>query len=57
MKENEFKKLPKGNYKAVIKSKFKKGHLELSHALIKGSSKKKFSLVAMFVIPLWQIMN
>ena len=41
MKENEFKKLPKGNYKAVIKSKFKKGHLELSHALIKGSSKKE----------------
>jgi len=41
MEEKEFKKLPEGKYRAYIDSDFKKGHLELSHALIKGSSKKE----------------
>lgn len=41
MSENEKKKLPDGKYKVFIDSKFKKGSLELSHALIKGRSKKE----------------
>ena len=41
MKEEEFRKLPEGKYRAYIDSDFKKGHLELSHAILKGSSKKE----------------
>lgn len=38
----ERKKLKPGNYKAVIKSKFKKGNLLLGEKILKGSSKKDF---------------
>ncbi len=41
MSENEKKKLPDGKYKVFIDSKFKKGFLDISHALIKGKSKKE----------------
>tara|TARA_B100000035_G_C21013580_1_gene560766 strand:+ start:633 stop:1919 length:1287 start_codon:yes stop_codon:yes gene_type:complete len=41
MSEIEKKKLPKGKYLAKIDSVFKKGFLEMSHAVIKGKSKKE----------------
>ena len=41
LSENEKKKLPNGNYKVFIDSKLKKGNLELSHAILKGKSKKE----------------
>ncbi len=41
MSENDKKKLPKGNYRAVIDSSFKKGFMEMTHAVIKGKSKKE----------------
>ena len=41
MKYSEYTKLPKGNYKVYVSSKFKKGNLDLSHALIKGETKKE----------------
>ena len=41
MSENEKKKLPKGNYRVVIKSSFKKGFMEMAHAVIKGKSNKE----------------
>ena len=41
MSENEKKKLPEGNYRAVIDSSFKKGFMEMTHAVIKGKSKKE----------------
>ena len=41
MSEKQKKKLPNGKYKVFIDSKFSKGYLELSHALIKGRSKKE----------------
>ena len=39
--ENKKKKLKEGLYKVYIDSSFKKGHLDCSHALIKGKSKKE----------------
>jgi aminopeptidase-like protein len=39
--DNQKKKLPNGNYKVFIDSSFKKGFLELSHALYKGLSEKE----------------
>lgn len=41
MSENEFKKLPSGNYDVLIDSNFKKGAMELMHAKLKGQSKKE----------------
>ena len=43
----------KENIKLKIESSFTDEYLELSHALLKGEEKKKFSLVHMFVIHLW----
>ena len=41
LSEKQKKKLPNGSYKVFIDSDFKKGNLELSHAIFKGSSKKE----------------
>jgi len=41
MSKNEKKKLPKGVYKVFIDSSLKKGNLNMSHAVLKGSSKKE----------------
>ena len=41
LSENKKKKLPNGNYKVFIDSDFKKGNLELSHAIFKGTSRKE----------------
>ena len=41
LSENEKKKLNKKKYKVFINSKFKKGTLDLSHALFTGKSKKE----------------
>jgi len=41
MSEKNKKKLPEGNYKVFIDSELKNGTLDLSHALIKGKSKKE----------------
>jgi aminopeptidase-like protein len=41
MSVNDKKKLPNGNYKVIIKSRLSKGSLEMSHAVIKGKSKKE----------------
>ncbi len=41
MKESDKLKMKKGKYKVFIDSSLKKGNLELSHALIKGKSKKE----------------
>lgn len=41
MSENAKKKLPNGKYKVVINSSFKKGTLDISHAVIKGMQKKE----------------
>tara|TARA_B100000686_G_C16786186_1_gene975412 strand:- start:197 stop:1489 length:1293 start_codon:yes stop_codon:yes gene_type:complete len=42
LEHNKRKKLKKGKYKVVIKSKFKKGSLTIGEILIKGKSKKEF---------------
>ena len=42
MSEKNKKKLPKGKFRVFIDSKFKKGSLDLSHAIIKGKSSKEF---------------
>jgi aminopeptidase-like protein len=39
--ENQIKKLPSGKYKVYINSNLHKGHLDISHALLKGKSKKE----------------
>ncbi len=39
---NKYKKLKKGNYKIVIKSKFKKSYLIVGEKKLKGTSKKTF---------------
>ena len=57
LSENEKNTLPQGKYKAYINSRFEKSHLEIAEAVIKENQKKKFYLVAIFAIPLWQIMN
>ncbi len=41
MKDSIKSKMKSGKYKVFIDSSFKKGNLELSHALIKGKSKKE----------------
>ena len=41
MTHNQKEVLPEGQYKVFINSKFKKGNLHLSHALIKGKSNKE----------------
>ena len=41
LSENQKKKLPNGKYKVYINSKFIKGHLDLSHAVLKGKSNKE----------------
>ena len=41
MTENDKKKLPNGMYKVLIDSSFKKGTLDMSHALIKGEKKNR----------------
>lgn len=41
MSLNQFKKLPKGRYRAFIDSKYKKGKLNIAHALVKGSLKRE----------------
>lgn len=41
MSEKNKKKLPEGTYKVFIDSELKKGTLDLSHALIRGNSKKE----------------
>tara|TARA_B100000795_G_C22784572_1_gene433994 strand:- start:660 stop:1931 length:1272 start_codon:yes stop_codon:yes gene_type:complete len=41
MSVNDKKKLPNGKYKVIIKSSLLKGSLEMSHAVIKGKSKKE----------------
>jgi len=44
LSKNELDNLPKGKYKVFIDSSFKKGTLELSHAVLKGNSKKEILL-------------
>tara|TARA_B110000027_G_C16097317_1_gene291403 strand:+ start:496 stop:1794 length:1299 start_codon:yes stop_codon:yes gene_type:complete len=39
---NQRKKLKSGNYKAVIKSRFKKSHLVIGEKILKGSTNKDF---------------
>ena len=46
----EKKKLKKGKYHAVIKSKFKKGNLILGEKILKGSS-NKFFLISSYLCP------
>ena len=41
LSKKDFSNLPEGRYKVLINSNFKKGNLELSHALIKGKSRKE----------------
>ena len=41
LSEKEKKKLPSGNYRAFINSSLKNGNLKLSHAILKGKSKKE----------------
>ncbi len=41
MSENQKKKLPSGKYKVFIDSELKKGNLQISHAILKGNSKKE----------------
>tara|TARA_B100000941_G_scaffold285383_1_gene257354 strand:+ start:4733 stop:5980 length:1248 start_codon:yes stop_codon:yes gene_type:complete len=41
LSEKEKKKLPSGNYRAFIDSSLKNGNLKLSHAILKGKSKKE----------------
>ena len=39
--ENDKKKLPSGKYKILIDSKFKKGSMDICHAVLKGKKKKE----------------
>ena len=57
MSENEKKKLPNGNYKVFIDTKFTKGNLEVAQAVIKGKKRKKFCLAVIYVIHPWQTMS
>lgn len=41
LSENEKKRLPEGNYKVFIDSKFTKGNLEIAQAIIKGKKSKE----------------
>ena len=41
IRHNDLKKFKNDKYKVLIDSNFKKGHLELSHAVVKGRSKKE----------------
>ncbi len=41
LSQNDKKKLPNGKYKVFINSKFIKGKLDISHALLKGKYKKE----------------
>ena len=41
MSYKDYKKMPEGNYKVIISSKFKKGFLDISHAILKGRSHKE----------------
>tara|TARA_A100001011_G_scaffold108460_1_gene115066 strand:+ start:7720 stop:8976 length:1257 start_codon:yes stop_codon:yes gene_type:complete len=41
LSENDKKKLPEGKYKVFINSKFIKGNLDISHAILKGKYKKE----------------
>ena len=41
LSENQKNELPDGNYKVFIDSDLKKGSLDLSHAILKGKSKKE----------------
>ena len=41
MSQKDFNRLPKGKYRALIKSSLKKGSLELMHSKIKGKTKKE----------------
>jgi len=41
LSENQKNKLPDGNYKVFIDSSFKKGNLDISHAILKGMTKKE----------------
>tara|TARA_X000000368_G_scaffold292734_1_gene232754 strand:+ start:1161 stop:2423 length:1263 start_codon:yes stop_codon:yes gene_type:complete len=41
LSENQKKKLPNGKYKVRIDSSFKKGHMNIVHALLKGKKKKE----------------
>jgi|TARA_B110001452_G_scaffold149161_1_gene124168 aminopeptidase-like protein len=41
LSENQKKNLPGGKYKVFIDSTLKKGHLDMSHAILKGQSKKE----------------
>merc|ERR1712023_312985 len=41
MSYNQLKKMPKGNYKVVIKSEHKIGRMYLSEAFLKGRQKKE----------------
>ena len=40
--ENDKKKLPSGKYKILIDSKFKKGSMDICHAVLKGKKKRNF---------------
>ena len=41
LSENQKQNLPEGNYKVFIDSEIKKGHLDISHAVKKGKTKKE----------------
>lgn len=44
MKHNDFKKLNKGNYKAIVKSRFIKGSVDFGLTKLNGKTKKNFLL-------------
>ena len=41
LSEKDKRKLPSGNYRVFIDSDFKKGNLQISHAVLKGQTKKE----------------
>ena len=41
MSYKDFKKMPEGNYNVIISSKFKKGFLDVSHAILKGQTRRE----------------
>ena len=49
MSDKNKRKLPIGNYRVFIDSELKKGTLDLSHAIIKGKSKKEIFFI-LFII-------
>ena len=53
MSENYKKKLPKGDYRVVIESTFKKGFMEMTHAVIKGKSKQEIMFSSYICHPLY----